>query len=71
MISISPGLPYRDGGLYLQNSGTSALFDDEKLIIEVEKHTILYDKRNQHYFDTDRKAKVWGEIGEVLGVDGD
>ncbi len=45
--------------------------DEEKLIIEVQNHTILFDTSHPHYKDTNRKDKAWSEIAEVLGVDGE
>lgn len=45
--------------------------DEEKLIIEVQNYPILFDTTHPHYKDTNRKDKAWGEIAEVLGVDGE
>ncbi len=45
--------------------------DEEKLIIEVQNYTILFDTSHPHYKDTNRKDKAWSRIAEVLGVDGE
>lgn len=42
--------------------------DEERLIVEVENHKILYDASHPYYKDTERKEKAWAEIARVLGV---
>ena len=71
LISISSGLPYSDGEFKTVAHVEFDTMDEEKLIIEVEKHKMLYDKRNADYFDSDKKAKIWEEIGNMLGFDGE
>ncbi|KAK1897809.1 Laminin-like protein epi-1 [Dissostichus eleginoides] len=44
--------------------------DEERFIIEVEKHTILYDITHQYYKDNVRKDKAWCLVGGVIGVEG-
>ena len=44
--------------------------DDEKFIVEVEKHKIIYDTTDPFYKDNGRKDKAWHLIAGVLGVDG-
>ncbi|KAK1902130.1 Transcription factor Adf-1 [Dissostichus eleginoides] len=45
--------------------------DEERFIIEVEKHTILYDITHQYYKDNVRKDKAWCLVGGVIGVEVD
>lgn len=45
--------------------------DDEKLIVEVEQHKIIYDIAHPFYKDNLRKDKAWHSIAVVLGVDGE
>jgi hypothetical protein len=42
----------------------------ERLIVEVEKHPILYDKSLQEYKDTDKKDRVWKEVSDKLNLTG-
>ena len=44
--------------------------DDKRLIIEVENHTILYDKSHSLFYDNGKK-KIWREIALLLNVDGE
>ncbi|XP_056431336.1 transcription factor Adf-1-like [Gadus chalcogrammus] len=45
--------------------------DDERLIVEVEKHKIIYETNHPFYKDNGRKEKAWHLIAAVLGVDAD
>lgn len=45
--------------------------DDERFILEVQKHTVLYDTRNPFYKDNAKKEKAWSLIAEVVGVEVD
>ncbi|RVE74225.1 hypothetical protein OJAV_G00019910 [Oryzias javanicus] len=45
--------------------------DDERLILEVEKHNILYDSKHAFYKDPVRKEKAWNLIAKVLDADAD
>lgn len=45
--------------------------DDERFILEVEKHTVLYDTTNPFYKDNSKKDKAWSLIAQVLGVEGE
>lgn len=44
--------------------------DEEKLIIEVQKYTTLYDPRDPFYKDINKKEKIWGQISQEMGVSG-
>ena len=44
--------------------------DDEVFIMEVEKHTIVYDVTNAFYKDNIRKDKAWFLVAAVCGVEG-
>ena len=44
--------------------------DDEKLILEVQKNEILYDKTNRMFKDITKKQDIWNEIGEKLQCSG-
>lgn len=44
--------------------------DDEKLIIEVKNHRIIYDSSHQFYKDNYKKEIAWKDIAEAMGVDG-
>lgn len=57
--------------LVITRSTGHTKMDEEKLIIEVQNYPILFDTTHPHYKDTNRKDKAWGEIAEVLGVDGE
>ncbi|XP_059420270.1 uncharacterized protein LOC132155483 [Carassius carassius] len=43
--------------------------DDTRLIVEVEKHQVLYDPRNRYYKDLSSKEKVWDEISSAISAD--
>ena len=45
--------------------------DEEKLTLEVESHTIIYDVTHPFYKDTHKKASVWNAISAAVGVDGE
>ena len=45
--------------------------DDERLIVEVQRHEIIYATKHPFYKDNGRKDKVWNLIGVVLGMDGE
>ncbi len=44
--------------------------DDEKLILEVEKNEILYDKSSEAFKDVRKKLDIWKEIGERIKCNG-
>lgn len=44
--------------------------DDTRLIVEVEKHKILYDPQNMLYKDLNAKEKAWEAISSAIDVDG-
>lgn len=44
--------------------------DEEKLITEVENHSIVYDNSHGFYKDNYKKEKAWKDIAEAMGVDG-
>ena len=44
--------------------------DDELLILEVEKHRVLYDTSYHFYKDNARRERAWTAIDGVLEVDG-
>ena len=44
--------------------------DDTRLIVEVEKLSIIYDPRNILYKDSQAKEKAWEEVAVALGADG-
>ncbi|XP_019129362.1 transcription factor Adf-1-like [Larimichthys crocea] len=45
--------------------------DDERLIVEVEQHKIIYDITHPFYKDNGHKDRAWHLIAEVLEVDAD
>lgn len=45
--------------------------DDERLIIEVENHPVLYDASHPFYKDNSKKDKAWEEIAKTLGFHGE
>ncbi|XP_056156823.1 uncharacterized protein LOC130130986 [Lampris incognitus] len=45
--------------------------DNERFILEVEKHKVLYDATDPFYKDNTRKDKAWNSIGGVFGVEVD
>ena len=45
--------------------------DDERLILEVEQHKIIYETYHPFYKDNVRKDKVWHLIAVVLGMEGE
>lgn len=54
-------------------AGESHLFlisEDERLIIEVEKHSILYDHSHTFYKNNVKKDKAWSDVSAVMGQDG-
>lgn len=44
--------------------------DDTRLIVEVEKHKVLYDPENKYYKDISSKEKAWEEISSAISADG-
>ena len=44
--------------------------DDERLIVEVQQHEIIYVP-NHTFYDNGRKDKAWHLIAVVLGVEGE
>jgi len=49
-------------------ASTSSLFPDELIIRHVRNHSCLYDPRETEYKDADRKAAVWREIANAVGM---
>ena len=45
--------------------------DDERLIVEVEQHKIIYEINHPFYKDNVRKDKDWHLIAVGLGVEGE
>ena len=45
--------------------------DDERLIVQVEQHKIIYEINHPFYKDNVRKDKAWHLIAVVLGVEGE
>ena len=45
--------------------------DDERLIVEVEQHKIIYEINHPFYKDNVRKDKAWHLIAVGLGLDGE
>lgn len=43
--------------------------DDLRVIMEVQRHRILYDTANPFYKDNYRKEQAWSEISAALGAD--
>ena len=41
-----------------------------KLIEEVKKHPVIFDKSHPNHFKTNVTNEAWSEIGIVLGVEG-
>ena len=54
----------------LKMASTSSLFPDELIIRHVRNHSCLYDPRETEYKDADRKAAVWREIANAVGMSG-
>jgi hypothetical protein len=53
------------------SGGTSTTnFPDELIIRHVRDHSCLYDPRETEYKDADRKAAVWREIANNVGMSG-
>lgn len=46
------------------------MMDEEKLIIEVQNHSIIYDNSHRFYKDVYKKEIAWKDIAEAMGVDG-
>ena len=46
------------------------MVDEERLILQVQEHKILYDTSNPFYKDLSRKENTWAKVAEVLGVSG-
>lgn len=44
--------------------------DDEKLIIEVQKHQCLFNPKDKHYKNNLRRDNRWNEVGEAVGATG-
>lgn len=42
--------------------------EDERLIIEVEKHSILYDHSHTFYKNNVKKDKAWSDVSAVMGL---
>ena len=53
------------------NQSEGRNMDDERLIVEVEKHKIIYETNHPFYKDNGRKDKAWHLIAAILGVDGE
>nr|XP_057926695.1 uncharacterized protein LOC131128127 isoform X2 [Doryrhamphus excisus] len=47
---------------------TYSAMDDERLILGVENHTVLYDTAHPFYKDNPKKEKAWEAIAMTLGV---
>ena len=45
--------------------------DDERLIIELQNHPVLFDASHPFYKDKTKKDKAWEEISKTLGFDGE
>ena len=45
-------------------------FPDEHIIRQVRNYPCLYDPRENDYKDADRKASVWREIANNVGMTG-
>ncbi len=43
--------------------------DDTRLIVEVEKHKVIYDPHNLLYKDLQAKENAWEEVASALGAD--
>lgn len=52
------------------NWASSITFGEEKLILAVQEHTILYDTTHLFYKDTNRKENAWCKVAEVTGLRG-
>lgn len=44
--------------------------DEERLVIEVQNRSIIYDFSHPFYKDNVKKDVAWNEISESVGVDG-
>ncbi|KAF4097014.1 hypothetical protein G5714_022983 [Onychostoma macrolepis] len=44
--------------------------DDTRLIVEVEKHKVLYDPTKKYYKDLSSKEKAWVEVASAVSSDG-
>ena len=49
---------------------TANVYPDQLIIHEVRKHSCLYDPRQADYKDSERKANVWRQIANHLGISG-
>ena len=58
------------GGSSNATSGNSN-FPDEHIIRQVRNYPCLYDPRENDYKDADRKASVWREIANNVGMTGE
>ncbi|KAL0153833.1 hypothetical protein M9458_050863, partial [Cirrhinus mrigala] len=45
------------------------IMDDTRFIVEVEKHTVIYDPQHLLYKDLQAKEKAWEEVAVSLCVD--
>ena len=45
--------------------------DDERLIVEVQPHEVIYVPNHSFYNDNGWKDKAWHLIAVVLGVEGE
>ena len=52
-------------------NATTSNFPDEQIIRQVRNHSCLYDPRENDYKDADRKAAVWREIANNVGMTGE
>ena len=43
--------------------------EDERLSVEVQKYSCLYDKSLKSYKEKDRKKNAWMKIDETLGYE--
>ena len=46
-------------------------YKTERLIIEVEKNTCLYDKQSPLYKDLNKKEDIWNDIAQRVGFTGE
>ena len=56
--------------LLLSPTRVGDMLDDEKLIIEVQKHECLFNPRNKHYKNNLRRDNKWNKVGESVGATG-
>lgn len=44
------------------------MFDEEKLILEVQEHKVLYDPNHRFYKDMGKKEYTWTKVAQAMGV---